>query len=384
MPLLLTYLEEQADISPTTASFTNTQQSASGTFLLEGPTAVGLTASIVDLLGYTDTRTTDGRIRRVLPARHPAYRWMFADSCTHQGVGGAFNMVTPDAGGGSPMIPTYPLYVKYHVRVNFSGRPYNSWQDKDISITADTYYEKTDTGAPAAGVSFSYATEWHRFTTWELIPTNQFITAQQGQMVFRVSGVGGAAQPDGITFQDAPKLYLPDSLLRVRWFEVPYRYLTSSNSYLRKFIGHVNQSAFSDGPVEGGGTQQYPAGSLLYLGANVARIYTQAIPDEGLLGFNFGNSFQRGRLCDLELNFLYTARTNGAASGNQLVVANRNRITAGHNLLPWLTTRKFYYATTYDPASPADQTKWFPSYNSFRFEMLFTDPDAATSPLVDP
>ena len=64
---------------------------------------------------------------------------------------------------------------------------------------------------------------------------------------------------------------------------------------------------------------------------------------------------------------------------------NANWVVGGHNLLPWLTTRKYYYATTYDPASPATQAKWFPSYNSFPFELLFTDPDTLPgSPVLNP
>lgn len=402
MPAFI-YLEESGDLSPTTANFSNNGQSCSATYLFAGPTFDQLRSSVLDLLGFTDTRVGDGRIKRTLPARHPAYQWMFADSCSPQGVGAAFTLVNPSPGKGSPIIPDFPLYGAYHYRVNFSPRPYNVWQNKDIEINrGGLYYTKNDTGQPPPGsptpdpaVKFKFATEWHRFTTWDIVPTNQFIHAQQGQMKFRASGVGGGVPPDNFPFQDSPKLYLPDSMLKVRWYEVPYRYMTSPNSFLRKFVGHINQNDFSDGPTLRGTKPQYPAGSLLYLGANPLRIYTPPIPDEGLLAFNFSNGFVRSRLCDLELNFLYTARTRGTETGNtpNFNAINRNWIVAGHNLLPWLTTRKYYYATSYDPNNENDKSKWFPMYNSFPFELLFTDPDAQEfnddgvslgAPLLDP
>ena len=41
-----------------------------------------------------------------------------------------------------------------------------------------------------------------------------------------------AGRPEqGVQYQDARRMYLPDSALKVRWYQVPYRYLTSSNSF---------------------------------------------------------------------------------------------------------------------------------------------------------
>lgn len=377
-----TYTEELGDLSPSSGNFSNQSQTASGTYLFSNPTFDQLRLSIIDLLGYTGTTPTDGRIKRTLPVRHPGWQWLFADSCSPQGVGSTFSTVTIAAGPYPATLPSMPLYASYHYRVNFSQRPYNVWQDNDISLTDGTGYQKDGTS-----YTYKFANEWQRFTTFDMYPTNQFITAQQGQMVFRASGSGGAVQPNLITFQDSPKLYLPDSILKVRWYQVPYRYLTSSNSYLTKFIGHINQTNFGPNNVDGG-YGPYLAGSLLYLGANPTATYTPPIPDPGLLAFNKGNGFVRSRLCDLELSFLYTARTIGTVTANtpDMSAVNANWIVAGHNLLPWLTTRKYYYATTYDPVSPSTNTKWFPSYNSFPFQLLFTDPDApaTTSPILNP
>jgi hypothetical protein len=59
-------------------------------------------------------------------------------------------------------------------------------------------------------------------------------------------------------------------------------------------------------------------------------------------------------------------------------------VVAGHNLLPWLTTRMFYYVSSEGVPDKTDDTKWRPTYNSFPFELLFTDPDAPNSPALDP
>lgn len=375
MPVF-TYNERQGDLSPTSANFTNTSQSCSVLYNFHAPTFDQLRSSIIDLLGYTVTAvnsaSSDCRIRRILPARHPAYQWMFADSCSPQGIGSTFTNITPSPGNGSPIIPNFPLYADYELRVSFSPRPYSSWQDADIAILKNQTAYKKD------GSSYTYtaACEWNRFTTFDLYPVNNFISAQQGQAKFRTSdGVGGTPTPNNNQFQDAPRMYLPDSMLKVKWWQVPYRFLTSTNSYLRKFVGHINQTAFKP---------EYPAGSLLFLGANPTQIYMPPIPDPGILAFSKDpDALPVGRLCDLELNFLYTARTLDP-SQSAPTYANKNWIVAGHNLQPWLTTRMFYYTSSEGQPDAADQTKWYPNYFSFPHELLFTDPDSPGSPRLDP
>lgn len=385
MPPAYSYLERMEDQSPTAATFSNAAQSVTANYYFSNPTFDQLRLSVVDVLGYTDTRVGDGRIKRRLPLRHPAYSWMFADSCSPQGVGSEHTVQYLTDGIGSPVIPAFVLHENFQYRITFSPRPYNSWQDKDIKLVDGTYYPKDDPGT-GGGTAYKAAQEWLRFTTFDVYPMNNFITAQQGQMVFRVSGNGGAAEPDGFMFQDSPRLYLPDSILKVRWYEVPYRYLTSANSYLTKFVGHINQNDFGFPNPNGGALEPFTKGSLLYLGANPTRIYTPPIPSEGVLSANFGDSFQRSRLCDLELTFMYTARKIGSDTGNtpDFSAVNRNWVVGGFNLMPWLTTRKFYYVSSYDPSAPSVQAKWRPMYNSFAFPLLFTDPDAPNSPALDP
>jgi hypothetical protein len=194
---------------------------------------------------------------------------------------------------------------------------------------------------------------------------NEFISAQQGQMIFR----GGS--PNGIPFQDSPRMYLPDSMIKFRWYDVPFRYLTSQYSYLVRFVGYINQTAF--GYINNSGTlAPWQPGTLLYKGASpIGEARTPPVPSPGLLAYNTGDSFTTSKIVDLELTFHYTARTAGSSFG----VSNSNWIAAGHNLLPWLTDRKFYYATSQNPANPSDATAWYPTYSSLPFQLLFTDPD---------
>ncbi|HEY1186994.1 MAG TPA: hypothetical protein VGE74_05020 [Gemmata sp.] len=384
MPPVFNYIECAGDSSPASASFTIRQQSAGGLYLTMPVAFQDMPNRLIDVLGYTGTQPLGGgdagKINRRLPLRHPQYQWLFADSFRPRGVGAAGTIVTPSPGPGSAIIPRFPLYATYNCDISFSPRDYNSWQDKDVTVATGTGYDKS-----GIDYEFRYADEWMRFCVFELTPQNNFISAQQGEMVFRASGVGGRADPDMVQYQDSPRMYMPDSALKVKWFSVPYRYLTSPNSYLRKFIGHINQHNWGDqwlGP--GAGYGPYPAGSLLYHGARPTAVYSNVVPDEGLLAYSTGgNGFARARLCDLELEFTYTARTIGTSTantpptvGSNMSVENRNRIVAGHNLLPWLTTRKFYYATTRETMTP--------TFNSFPFALLFTDPDADKSPILEP
>ena len=381
MPPFFDYDERTGDVSPASASFTERSQTASAPYITEPVAFKDLPNRLIDVLGYTGTRVLSGenagKLNRVLPLRHPQYQWLFADSFRPRGVGTDNALVTPSPGPGSAIIPQFPLYKTYECDISFSQRDYNCWQDKDVKLVTDTGYRKDGTS-----YAFTFANEWMRFCKFESSPMNNFISAQQGAMKFRNGGTGLA--PDGFQYQDAPRMYLPDSALRVTWLGVPYRYLTSPNSYLRKFVGHVNQQDWGDEP-DGAKYGPYKAGALLYHGARPVNIRQNVVPDEGLLAASTGgNGFARARVCDLELDFTITERTVGDPA-NAPTFANKNRVVAGHNLLPHLGRRAFFYATTFDDAAPTDQAKWVPSFNSFPFSLLFTDPDAAGgSPSLDP
>lgn len=309
-----------------------------------------LTDVLLDLLGYTEQESTDGRLIRHLPRAHPRYPWLFVDRIAQvQGVG------NPDRVAASSTLEASPVeygtsYPNYKVTVEWAPRPYAVIGDDKIEIASVDW---TDTDGSAE--SNTYAAEWLRYTDWEYLPRVELITAQQGQMVLRR---GDASEPNGNTFPGMPQLRLASSTIIARWFHVPYRYVTSSNSYLVRFQGRINQSTWND----------HAAGSLLFDSFRVKR-YTPPFPDANNV---VGAAVFADKLCDIELVFQKVYRTTPSAP----TPSNTNWIAAGHNLMPWFTDRQFYYATSFDKNNTADATKWYPPYLSAPFQLLFTDPDS--------
>ena len=172
-------------------------------------------------------------------------------------------------------------------------------------------------------------------------------------------------KPEKTPFQDNPRMLLPDSAVTFDWYQVPYDYWLNRKSFLRRCVGMVNQKKWLD----------YEPGELLYLGTDV-QDYTP--PVQKRRGQIFGASLgvNQKRLCNLTLKFKLTTRagTDAPVAGGAQA-PNQNWIVAGHNLLPWLTTRKYYYSTSFDPANPADSSKWVPTYKSFPVQLLFADPN---------
>ena len=116
---------------------------------------------------------------------------------------------------------------------------------------------------------------------------------------------------------------------------MPYRYLTSVNSYLNYYGGYINQNAWMN----------WKPGELLYMGYKPIR-YTP--PVQGLVQLNTGSSGyvnSSEKWCDIELTFLRTSRKLSNAAEKYGSLRNGNWIQAGHNLLPWAGDRKFHYAT---------------------------------------
>jgi len=161
---------------------------------------------------------------------------------------------------------------------------------------------------------------------------------------------------------------------------VPYRYVTSSNSYIaggpnRNWRGRVNQNPWWN----------WPAGSLLYMGYEVKKYsppfndigtYPSYLPINGSLS-NVGSIIGYERLCDIELTFLLTQRYMSGSLGAS--ITNGNYVAAGHNLLMNLADGKFYYATRPD-LTGTNSVQNPPAWFSFPAEVLFTDPDAGTGP----
>jgi hypothetical protein len=293
---------------------------------------------------------SDGRIVRTLPRTHPQYPWLVCTACTNiLGVG------IPSDGGQqaavaqleAPSLYAFQRFTRYEITLEFNQVPYSILSNDRISTARVTWYD-TD----GSTVDSRYATEYDRYCDWEYEPGAEYITAQQGQMVFNVNG--GAA-PDGYAFAGQPRLLLNQSLIRFRWMMVPWSFVTSANSWITNRVAHVNQLQF----------MTWPAGSLLYVGAAIKR-YTPIFPS---VVATTGDtvSFSLDKLCDIEFRFLYTKRTRAA---DPATLTNNNWVAQGHNLQPWYGDNGYYMAQTLKAG-----VKGPPTYPSFPFQLLLTNPD---------
>ena len=166
--------------------------------------------------------------------------------------------------------------------------------------------------------------------------------------------------------QNQIRMFLPNQVLRLTWYQVPFRFITSSNSVFNKYKGRVNQTdwngPFGPTPIPAGATPMFPAGSLLYL-TYKPTIYTPPLQALGNV-FNKGSAYER--MCDIEFDFLWTTRLGTSLPANP---TNLNYVVDGHNLQPFPPARVFYYATSTDGHA-------VPSWLSFPIEELWTDPDS--------
>jgi hypothetical protein len=180
-------------------------------------------------------------------------------------------------------------------------------------------------------------------------------------------------------------MWLPDQILKVKWYQAPYRFITSTNSYIagsaaRNWRGRVNQNPWWN----------WRAGSLMYMGYSVTKYsppfnevgsYPSYVP-RSTDPLNVGTVIHYERLCDIELTFLLTNRYRSGSLGAG--ISNGNYVAAGHNLLPNLADNNFYYGTrtplNADGTSGTPSVQNPPAWYSFPLEALFSDPDASNGP----
>lgn len=310
----------------------------------------------------------DGRIDRALPKACPQLPFFFCEKIQQLvGIGGDGELVDVDLSEwleAETLVSQYWEYTHFEVTLEYTRRPYKVSPNSLMANPVQTTYYLED-GTEGAYIK---TTEADRFAWWEPQAQPEVLTFQQGQAVFvldssSIQAPAGTsitgAEPHSYGFNALPQIYLPKTTVRFFWVGVPYTYITHENSYIRSFIGYLNQHEF----------QQWRPGELLYLGPASVRRYPPPVPEWET---EFGFAPSTSMLCDIELVFLETSRIAG---GTVPTAHNRSWITAGHNLLPWSRDRKFYYAVTPDQANPNDTTKWVPPYpRSVPFDILFTDP----------
>lgn len=389
MPSGFTFKERTAENGDSLQSFMFSQEGggASGLWGVDIPSPSGTTAATIeeavkDIIGYTNPFTGTQQLQRTLPYTNPAFPQLTAFRIASiQGVGQKNARVVPARGtnipGGARPISDFLCYGHYDFKVDFSTRNYPMLPDLFFAPKRGTYAPPppsssvTASTAPAqpATINFQYAPEWGRFCDWEYTPQNNSIQAQSGQ--FRFSRRG---KKDGPVFNSPPWMYLPDLTLKIVLFQVPYRWITSSKSYIARpqWVGRINQNDWWN----------WRAGSLLYQGFNVKR-FTPPFNDVEYYKDLTGSTYAAfAKLCDVELLFTFTGRKAFTSQEGPPDPYFTNWVAAGHNLQPFFGnvdgfTPGFHYVRGEDTGNPNQEWKWVPPWSSFPVEALFSDPDAA-------
>ncbi len=360
------YRERKNELSPSTAGFSATNGRAVMQILIDA--ADYLPEDVLpDLLG--DTRFgSAGRLRRRPPKAHPLYDWLFCSAVsTVQGIGETQQEFNWNSFFSANALDRYVEYTEYLMTVEFTPRPYAVLSDD--AVTVDTLEWYKDDGTPSGSVP--YAEEWKRWVSRSVVPQSELISGRQGEMVFRTDDTTtdsavGVSPPNRVSFGAAPRMLYPNTLFRYRWHQVPLAYVTARRCPINAFIGRVNQQHF-DG---------FEPGELLYLNYAVSDPYVPPLPARQLVAGE--QVFDTFKLVDIDFHFLYTDRVDGSPYTGP-TITNPNWIKAGHNLLPWLYDRKFYYATVGAlKTTDTDKAKWTPTFLSCPFQLLFTDPAVVT------
>lgn len=315
-----------------------------------------------------------GSVDRVMPMADPQFPSLFADVPAVRIV--QFESYVQDQyGGGLLAVPPTQGFARFNAAefdVPFQARPYVLIPNSRMNAQRLDFYAENGSRR-----RLTYYEEWRRYVQplWHAIDSR--VSASVGfAMVFRAPSAAGGT-PDGDTYTAVPDVLLNDMGLKLRWFQVPLRYLTSDNSYLTRYRGYINQFPFL-GKVRG---------SLLYAGVDVLKTYTppQFLPANTADPFLQG-TFEQAVLADLELSFIFTARrryapesgpgdlTNDPDAIPNAERPNNNWVDGPHNWLLHWASKRFHYAHAKTTVAN-DYAKWVPTYLSVPFELLWQDPD---------
>lgn len=360
---LYQYLERVANTSPATAGFSITGGQATVPYLVD-PSSTSLAEAIPEILGSVGTHDDGsdhfGKLSRVLPKAHPAYPWMFCDRIESIiGLGGWEINESAEVYEADTLISGYAAYELLQLNLGFTPRPYAVLSDDSINTREITYYPPEGDDVET-GIAVPVADEYYRFTDYEILPGVEIASAQHGQMKLR--STDDSLPGNAKTASGFPRITIQKSMIKFTWYQVPFGLVEHPWSWIDRGVGMINQNDWYG----------WSAGSLLYLGVDIRR-YTPPVPERSL--WQGTTSFSSDKMCDITFSFEYTRRT---ASGTPPTPARPNWLAAGHNLMPNIAgNRAFYYATAVSGANPDVNTDtWYPTYLSFPFEFLFTDPSA--------
>ncbi len=342
------------------------------------PTVGDVRSKVVQLIGTTrvfgDAPVAGpsgvGRTVRILPQAHPLFPEQLVAGVTVDPVEVEFQQVaTLFADNREAPVPDGTvLWEAYKFTVTYTQRPFNVIRDDLITSTVISWFQEDGTET-----AVRVWPEWRRFCDSWAVPRTDALIAKVGQMRFRTAGPESATNPFNVKYPGKPVRFLPNEDVFVKWYAVPNRYIKSERSFIRKYRNYINQY-----PIDlDCGT--FGHGELLYIGYDAERFTP---PVAGLDPAFFEGVPAADKLCNITLKFISTTRAgsnlpadtvvDGKLFPSPLFALNKNWLMAGHNLLPWFQTRKYYYVTT-DTGN--DPKNWAPTFLSFPFQMLFKDPD---------
>lgn len=298
-----------------------------------------------------------GGIKRRLPAAHPQYQWLFAERIANiEGL--RFNAKQETGEGEAELgvvleaeaIQYYAEYTHYEVNIEFTPRPYPVLSDAAIpNKLQETYYED------GTSQERRYREEWLRYCEMRLEPSYEYLTAENGQMIFKMDNNNALDMKDKAVPGGRIRYLVPSHRLLFKWYCVPYSFITSKFSFINQGIGTVNQYEWNG----------YDAGHLLLEGVNVDRVYTPAFPQWDNSPRTGGFVPTQQKLCDLTFNMLL--RKVPIAAAYTVDPLTPWKIAAGHNLFLNAVDGKYYYTENAVTGRPL--------YPSFAFQLLWANPD---------
>ncbi len=292
-----------------------------------------------------------GMLKRVLPAAHPYYDWLFASKITNieglQPVGRALGE-SYQRDKSLNYIYDFVIYNKYKVSVQFEPRPYLMMSDDELrgkKRDVKWYYNLNDDFE-----NFTDPCEYLRFVDIECEPNAEFLSSPQGQFLFKTSN---NSAPNNLPVSNqnggGVNLLIVKRKVKFTWFFVPYEIVFREN--VTSGLGKVNQYPFFG----------FPAGSLLLEGTEVKRYPP---PSQLVANDPVNNSSVLSKLCDI--TFIFNCMMQPTKDLSTVIPAATGfKIPYGHNLLPRAGELKYYYVEC------NFQNQGRPVYESYPMERLF-------------
>lgn len=344
-------LERQGSRSPSQAGFATAEGGRASLKLLA--TKDQLYPALYEILETAEPLRSG--IKRQLPAAHPQYQWLFAERVSNiEGL--RFNGRQETGEGEAALgivleaepIAYYAEYTHYEISIEFTPRPYSVLSDASLPIkTVVEYYED------GSSTTYGYREEWLRYTEVRKEPSYEYLSAENGQLVFRMN----VDTPQGIKNTPVPggrlRYLVPSNRIQYKWYCVPYSFILSTPSHFDFAIGKVNQHEWNG----------HAAGTLLLEGVTVDKVYPPAFPQWDGRGGTFVPTQQK--LCDITINMLQ--RNVDIGEGYTIPAGEKWKVAAGHNLILNAADGRYYYAENDITGQPL--------YPSAAFELLFRNPD---------